>query len=258
QQDDTLALGGSAFYEAVSESYGRDLFRNEFFDWGVTDFAPIVSSLIADDPDMIHLGASYPNFVILLMEQLYLQGYDGDVQGATFDQYQNIIDKTSVEFLEGFAFDFPDFDDALLTPEQNAFADEYNLRFPGEWSAVAWEYAAILDTWVDGVRKADSIESIDVFNALKSSPTVRHPFGEGRWWGDPYYGNDNVLIGPWPIVEMRDGKATIVEFRDQLDWWYRDNNNELAIKWSEEYDIMWWQRLGVPKEEAYAQFDPLG
>jgi hypothetical protein len=47
---------------------------------------------------------------------------------------------------------------------------------------------------------------------------------------------------------MIDGKATIVEFRDQLDWWER--NKVTMIKWNEDLGEMWYQRMGIPKEEA--------
>jgi hypothetical protein len=47
---------------------------------------------------------------------------------------------------------------------------------------------------------------------------------------------------------MQDGKAIIVEFRDQLDWWNR--NKDLMVEWNEEYGEMFYQRMGITREEA--------
>jgi len=45
-----------------------------------------------------------------------------------------------------------------------------------------------------------------------------HTFGMARWWGTEVYGIDNALVGDWPVVAIRDGKAQIQEFGSVLDW----------------------------------------
>ena len=66
--------------------------------------------------------------------------------------------------MEGFIFQFPDFDDNALNAEQvnfaapNEFFAEYNKRWPGEWGAVSWEYASIMDLWKAAAEKAGSAE----------------------------------------------------------------------------------------------------
>ena len=55
--------------------------------------------------------------------------------------------------MEGFIFQFPDFDDPMLNDPQvnfekpNEFYAEFCRRFPGTWSAVSWEYASTLELW---------------------------------------------------------------------------------------------------------------
>jgi len=55
-------------------------------------------------------------------------------------------------------------------------------------------------------------------------------------------------MAPWPVVEMQNGKAVIVEFRDQLDWWER--NKETMVQWNMDLDEMWWQRMGIDMESG--------
>ena len=56
--------------------------------------------------------------------------------------------------MEGFVFQFPDFDDMALNAENinfedpNGFYFEFNKRYPGQWGAVSWEYASA--SWTCG------------------------------------------------------------------------------------------------------------
>jgi branched-chain amino acid transport system substrate-binding protein len=108
--------------------------------------------------------------------------------------------------MEGFIFQFPDFDDAALSDPKINFQDssgfyaEYSKRWPGEWGAVSWEYASILDLWRAGAEKAGSIEPTDVLAGMKAGGTGKHAFGEASWWGKELFGIDNALVGDWPVV----------------------------------------------------------
>ena len=260
QQDDELGRGTAGMVRGIADKLDVKVVYDEFFDIETIDFAPVVSAMMATDPDIMHWGAAYPDFVILLMEQAYLQGYEGQLTGCVFDYPERIIERTSLEFVEDFVWSFPTFDDPALTPSPSpwtlvppiVFWDEYQEKYPGTWSAVSWEYQAILDEWVQAVLYADSIDPMDVFRAWKTMPTTYHPYGEGTWWGRPLWGIDNALMSPWTVTQMVEGESRIQEFIHLLDMWeeYKDE----LILWNEEYDMMWYQRLGIPKETAIEMY----
>jgi len=256
-QDDELGRPGMAAMCAAAEAAGLEIVYNELFDPATTDFAPIVSEMMATDADILSWGISYPDYVNLLTLEAYNQGYEGQLHSCTLDFYDAVVDKTSVEFMEGFIWQFPDFDDPMMSDDLNPYSvmspndfwDEYNAQYPGTWSAVSWEYQGQLDEWAQAVIVADSIEPMAVFEAwMANGDTIYHPFGKGAWWGKPFWGIDNAMMAPWPVVEMQDGKARIVEFRDQLDWWNR--NAKEMVDWNEYYGEMFYQRMGISKEEA--------
>ena len=60
------------------------------------------------NPDIVCLDTAYADFVHPLCEQAFLQGFEGQMISCTADFYEQIIDKTSKEFMEGFVFQFPD------------------------------------------------------------------------------------------------------------------------------------------------------
>ncbi|MFQ6022659.1 MAG: ABC transporter substrate-binding protein, partial [Acidiferrobacterales bacterium] len=141
---------------------------------------------------------------------------------------------TSKDFVEGFIFQFPDFDDPALNEahinfkDPNPFFAEYNKRHPGTWSAVAWEYASIMDLWKAAAEKAGSVEPMNVLKAMKAGGEAPHVYGNAKWWGKELWGIDNALVGNWPVVTIQNGRARIVEYKSIPAWW--EKHGDLMIK----------------------------
>ncbi len=245
-QEDSLGRPSVATYLAAFEAAGIEVINQIFFDISTTDFAPVMTSMLADNPDIICLDTAYADYVHPLCEQAFQQGFKGQMISCTADFYEQIIEKTSKEFMEGFIFQFPDFDDPALNSSQvnfqdpNGFYAEYAKRWPGEWGAVSWEYASILDLWKAGAEKAGSVEPDAVLAAMKEGGTGLHAFGEAKWWGKELFGIDNALVGDWPVVVIENGKAVIKEFKSIPDWW--EKNSAVMIKHFEAMGEMYYQR----------------
>lgn len=246
-QDDALGLPSVATYLAAFEAAGIEMQDDPMlFDPATTDFAPVVTKLISSNPDIVCLDTSYADYVHPICEQLFQQGYDGQIISCTADFYKQIVEKTSKEFMEGFIFQFPDFDDPALNSEQinfddpNGFYADYSERFPGQWGAVSWEYASIMDLWRAGAEKAGTADPQAVLDAMKAGGTGKHAFGDASWWGTELFGIDNALVGDWPVVAIEDGKATIKGFGNIPEWY--DRHGDLLVKYMTEYGQMWNQR----------------
>ena len=246
-QDDALGIPSVATYQAAFEAAGiRPADEPLLFDPATTDFAPVTARLLAGKPDVVCLDTCYEPYVHGICEQLFLQKFGGKIISCTADFYQKIVDKTSREFMEGFVFQFPDFDDPALNAANvnfvnpNKFFAEYNRRFPGSWSAVSWEYASIMDLWKSAAERAGSVEPDAVLAQMKSAPTAPHAFGEAEWWGEELFGISNALVGNWPVVVIEGGKARIKEYRSIPAWWKK--HSALLIKHMEAHGQMHYQR----------------
>jgi branched-chain amino acid transport system substrate-binding protein len=132
-QDDALGLPSVATYLAAFEAAGIEMLDEPLlFDPATTDFAPVVTRLMAKNPDIICLDTCYSDYVHPIAEQLFQQNFKGQIISCTADFYDQMIAKTSKEFMEGFIFQFPDFDDPALNAENvnfqdpNGFYAEYN------------------------------------------------------------------------------------------------------------------------------------
>lgn len=230
--DVEYGLQATATYKAAFEAEGIEVVETNLHGFDVTDFAPIVSSVLAKKPDIFCMATSF--YVTPLMEQLFHQGFEGKIISTTLDYYDEIIAKTSEEFVNGTIFQFPDFDDPKLTesginfPNPGDFDAKFRKDHPNDWSAVSWEYPAIMLNWLDGAKKAGSVEPTDVLAALKSNESPEFVFGEGQWWGSQLWGLDNAVVGRWPVVVIENGKARIQEYRSVSHW--LEKNQTVLVK----------------------------
>lgn len=219
--DVEYGLQSAATYKAAFDVAGIEVLDTNLHGFDVTDFAPIVSSLLANNPDVVCMATSF--YVTPIMEQLFHQGYKGKIISCTLDYYNEIIAKTSEEFVNGTIFQFPDFDDPKLTeaginfPDPAGFDAAFRKDHPNDWSAVAWEYPAILLNWIEAAKTAGSAETEAVAEVLKSQKQD-FVFGGGDWWGSELWGLDHALVGRWPVVTIVDGKARIQEYGDVAGW----------------------------------------
>lgn len=221
--DDVLGRSSLAMWRAGFDANGIEIVNDQYYDVATTDYAPIVSSMLAAKPDVVCIDSTYPSIVVLLVEQLFVQGYNGRVLHSGLELLDDMIKRSSKEFMEGSITFFPRFDDPLIGktavgfPDPNGFFAEYNAANPNEWNASSWEFASALEVWKNGVEKAGTFDADAVLASMKANPPM-HTYGPAKWWGKDFLGIDNALFGNWPVIEIKDGRHAIVELGDQLAW----------------------------------------
>lgn len=223
-QTDALGLPSLATYRAAFAAAGMPVCKEIQYPPDATDVSAIVQPMLDADADILCWCTSYTPMVHAMTEYAYAQGFTGQILSCTMDQYDRLVARTSLDFMEGTIFQFPDFDDPALAEkafffnQPSLFFSEYTRRFPDSWSAVSWEYAAILDIWHAAVEKVGALSTPSVMAAMKQMGRVSHAFGPAQWWGESLFGIDNALIGDWPVVTIQDGKARIVSFESIPEW----------------------------------------
>ncbi|MFC1950739.1 ABC transporter substrate-binding protein [Chloroflexota bacterium] len=235
---DPMVLMHNAFALAAFETAGIEVVYNKLYDGAAIDVAPVMTAMLATNPDIICWEASYPYHTHLLIEQAQIQGFEGPMAGCTLDMYSELVERVGKEYMEGATFCYPDHDDPMLTPEQNAFYAKYNELYPGTWSGVSWEYVDNMKFWAKYAQKTGSVDPMTVLSAMKADPNPTNSFGSAKWVGKELWGIDNSLMGAWPVVEIQNGKAVIVEMVDLAELYY--DNVDRVTKYLEEYDLMWY------------------
>lgn len=237
--DVEYGLQAVATFEAAFEVAGIEVVDMNLHGFDVTDFAPIVSSVLSKNPDIFCMATSF--YTTSLMEQLYHQGFKGQVVTTTLDYHEEVIAKTSQEFVDGTIHNFPTFDDPRLNdadidfPDPNGFGAEYMKRHPNDWSAVSWEYPAIMLQFLQGMKDAGTTDTEAALQSLLSNPNPPHPFGAGKWWGKELWGRDQVIVGKWPVVRLEGGKVRIKEFGDVAGW--LEKHSDVLIKYNKKHGL---------------------
>lgn len=245
-QDDALGLPSLAAFRAAFEAAGIEVVKEVIYPSTAPDVPAIASAMIDSQPDILCWGTAVEPVLHGLTEEAYRRGYKGQMIASTADNYVRMIERTSREFMEGYLFHFPDFDDPALNETTINFSNpadfyaEYNHRYPGTWSAVSWEYYAILEQWKAAVERARTFDPVSVMAAMKTGGVGKHVFGDASWWGRELFGIDHALIGNWPVVRIRQGKAQILEFRSLTDWYAK--HGDILMKHMKALDQMWYQR----------------
>lgn len=246
-QMDSIGLPSLATYRASFKAADLQIVKEIQYNPNTPDITAIGDAMLASGAEILCWCTSYTPVVHALTEYIYAQGFTGQIISCTLDHYERLVHRTSVDFLEGTVFQFPDFDDPKLSEQDfffnqpKAFYEEYTTRFPDSWSAVSWEFAAILDIWHAAVEKAGTTQSVSVLAALKQLGHVTHAFGPAEWWGTDVFGIDNALVGNWPVVTIQQGRSRIQTFGSIPNWLSR--HSDLLRR--EMYDLgqMWDQRL---------------
>ena len=223
-QQDRIGLPSLATYRAAFKASDIQIVSEILYPGDTYDMDSIVDAMLQPDPDILCWDTSYEPFVHALTEAAFRKGFQGQILSCTLDNYQSLIAKTSAEFMEGTIFHFPDFDDPALDedfinfPRPAEFYAEYNRQFPGEWSTVSWVYCSVLEMWRKAVERIQTVDPVAVLWAMKLGGFSSNVFGDAHWGGREFFGVDHALIGSWPVVEIQNQKAMIVEFRSVLDW----------------------------------------
>ncbi len=248
-QDDTIGLTSQAWEVGSALSDGWEVVYDKHYAIETTDFAPVVSAMLATNPEVVSLNLSYPTFVVQIIEQLYLQGFKGLISANYLDT-ESILQKVPVEYLEGATDSFPLFDDPWWgSPSwQENFVTEWNDRYgPGapedvkrQITGIDWDHVITLKVWAEGVKLAKTLDPDLVLETMRGQESIPTILGPGKMYGKQMWGIDNMVSPPIPINEVRGGVKRVQAVVRFEDWF--ENRKDAIIKVVDAKGQMYYQR----------------
>jgi branched-chain amino acid transport system substrate-binding protein len=248
-QDDTIGLTAQAWEVGSALAEGWDVVYDEHYAIETTDFAPVVTAILATNPDVVSLNLSYPTFVVQIIEQLFLQGFKGLISANYLDT-ESILQKVPVEYLEGATDSFPLFDDPWWgSPSwQHDFIAEWMGRYgPGapedvhrEITGIDWDHVITMMVWAEGVTLAGTVDPDAVLEALRAQEAFPTILGPAKMGGKDMWGIDNMISPPIPINEVRGGTKRI-QAQVRFEQWF-ESRKEQIVKVVEDKGQMHYQR----------------
>ncbi len=252
-QDDATGLVTQSWEVAAARVLDYELVYDKHFSQETTDFAPIVTSVLATNPDIVSLNVTWPDFVVPIVEQLYLQGFEG-VLSANYFVEEQLTPKVPADWLEKVRTidSYPLFTDPWWgSPSvQEAFADDwFALYGPGApqdqkraMSNNDTIYVPMLQLYLAAVEEAGTLDPDTVLQTIQSIGTVDTILGPTGIGGESMWGQDNMMTPPVPTTEFRaDCECKRIQMMMQFEPWYELHKEEINAV-VRERGHMWDQR----------------
>ena len=124
--DDSLESNRDA-----TEHYGREVVRVSRYEPGVTDFFPILTRIVADNPDAIGICDGPIGDQALIVKQARELGYKGVFIGANSGDPVPLVEIAGKEAVEGFLMNDPDYSCDLYPESTRQLYAEFQQIHPG-------------------------------------------------------------------------------------------------------------------------------
>ena len=258
-QDCIMSRQVGAWEIGAAKAMGFDIVYEKFFSVDTTDFAPIITAVMATKPDVISLCEAWPEYQTMMWEQLYLQGYKGVVV-QNYADWETNLTKIPAEYAAArFGIDsFPLMDDPWWgeTSWQNSFTRVWNKRYgPGapkdvkrRMTGIDWDHMIWLIPWCIGAQIAGQEtpgkwpSNDAILAALRKLPSFPTILGPGHMSGKEMFGIDNMIEEPVPMCMFNlEAKDKRIVAHLNFEPWYANIKN-VVLKAVKERGQYWSQR----------------
>lgn len=258
-QDCIMSRQVGAWEIGAAKAMGFDIVYEKFFSVDTTDFAPIITAIMATKPDVISLCEAWPEYQTMMWEQLYLQGYKGVVV-QNYADWETNLTKIPAEYAAArFGIDsFPLMDDPWWgeTSWQNSFTRVWNKRYgPGapkdvkrRMTGIDWDHMIWLIPWCIGAQIAGQEtpgkwpSNDAILAALRKLPSFPTILGPGHMSGKEMFGIDNMIEEPVPMCMFNlEAKDKRIVAHLNFEPWYANIKN-VVLKAVKERGQYWSQR----------------
>ncbi|MFQ5773041.1 MAG: ABC transporter substrate-binding protein [Kiloniellaceae bacterium] len=185
------------------------LSSEDTYEPGTTDFFPVMSRVVRQNPDLIVLSGVAPSDAPLLIRAARELGYQGLLSTETA-QDAKILSEVAGDLANGFISVGGASTPAIRSKTMEAFVDRY-VKVAGEWNDEAgtkvYALEMILNTLKDAGPKA--LEDVAEFKKAIPAFQMRNPFLKEektlKYVGSAYFGQPRQIGVPMVVNVFKDG-----------------------------------------------------
>lgn len=187
----------------------------ETYEPDVTDFFPVMSKVVKDNPDVIDLtaaGAGDAAQAVKAARQLGYKGIMGELTSGDIETFNEIGGK----YMDGFfcigGATTPD----IRTKKMEAFMERYK-KVAGEWNDEAGTKIYAFDMIMETIKVAGpaALTDTDAFRAAMPKVRYQSPYIQGnpiiKYVGKSTFGHNQQIGVPLVIFQVEDGKFKVVK-----------------------------------------------
>ncbi len=220
--DDEAGVSVDQIQRELGPSYGFEMLPTEYIEWGIVDVTPVMSRVVAQNPDLIHYGNIDLTTMPLMIKAARELGYTGRMGTDCGSLRDDVFVPAAggAENVEGFyapvfAAHGPG---AKFVPAAfQAYAARYieDYGFFDDWGADNYMSLQILE---QAIYRADSIDTVKIAAELEGGKDFEVLIGKTYFGGKAYYGRAGQLMNPLPIAIYKNGYLETVAVLTLEDW----------------------------------------
>ncbi|OZI75247.1 ABC transporter substrate-binding protein [Bordetella genomosp. 12] len=199
---------GTDVAEVVAAAYEKNGVptKLEYYQRGTTNFAPIVTRIMASNPDTVDTVSTPPGDAGILVKQLRQAGYKGVIGRLGGPGTAEIARVAGgMDVLRDFYWFEPVFIDENVTKLQGSY--KTLLKADAPENNFFYLFVAGGRALVQAIQQAGTYRDADkVAEALRKIDVVDPNLGAGKWIGQSTYKINQELSLPFGMGTIRDGK----------------------------------------------------
>jgi branched-chain amino acid transport system substrate-binding protein len=205
--DDETGLIQAEDAETMAKKIGLTITDKVFAPRGTSDFTPMLTKIMAKNPQAIEFGAWAGSDGPLICKQAKELGYKG-VMIFSYSQSIPTFQKVAGAYMDGVLFYGIFATDP--TPLATKVAKRYEEKYKQKFDPIVWRNADILYVLKKAIETAGSIDSTAVRDALPKVH-VDGVFGRTHIGGKSYYGLNCQFLFPVPLTTWDGKQKKLVE-----------------------------------------------
>ncbi len=187
----------NAEYTSKSKKFGMEVVAEDYFERNTNDFYPVLTRVLKTRPDLIALSGGTGD-VGLILKQAKQMGFKGFTLTSSGHDSGKICKVAGKDFAEGHIHNGVH----IIPGGIQKWQDQYKARWK-EWDADSPGFGEGLDIIVAGVKKADSIDSVKVRDAIETMAYESRFVGPAKFGGKKRYGIAHQLLGPIFVTQVK-------------------------------------------------------
>lgn len=178
----------------------------EYYQRGTTNFAPIVTRIMAGNPGALDLASSPAGDAGIIVKQLRQAGFQGPIfrlGGPGFDEIARVAG--GVDVLKDFLWYEPVYMDDNLHALEEKYQKLMGAPRPENSDFFRWVFAARM--MVKAAQAAGSVDDSEkIAAALRELPVEDENIGKGYWIGQSFFGINQEMSYPFAIGVVQNGE----------------------------------------------------
>ncbi len=212
--DNSTGRGVSeSFVTEKAPQYGMKVVATALYPTGTKDFYPFCTKIMAENPDIVEMGAAGPGDQALIRKTLYQLGYKGySVASGSLVNTAGLIKIAGQEAIQGHIAPFESFECPIIKPDQREVMKVIQKKWMEKWpnetfEPIAWRYATLLQILVKAYEDAGTLDPDAVVKTLEKG-TFETILGDCKFTGEKTFGISHCanLITIAGIIEGNDVK----------------------------------------------------